>query len=135
MKIVPGTSGPALMSVRTTLAPSFEKSFAASRPMPLDAPVMMQILSFSRMAPPSDDFEVPFQLPAGHRVPELGPLPAPGPDEMIDEGLPEEVARDRRPLEAVRRLGQGAGQAGDGRVLVGASGDRGVLECHLVVEA
>src|SRR5690349_7770911 len=103
MKTVPGTSGPSLMSVRTTFAPSLANSFAASSPMPLEAPVMMHDLSFS-LINPSDDLEVALQFPVGDRVRELRPFPLARADEMVHEGLAEKLPGDGRLGHPRRRL-------------------------------
>src|SRR5437868_5529570 len=65
----------------------------------------------SKFMAASDDLEVALQFPIGHAVEPLAPLPFAGRGEVIDEGIAEPVARDRRLLEDSRGLDQRARRA------------------------
>src|SRR6185436_13408313 len=56
----------------------------------------------------SNDLEIALQFPVGHTVEPLPPLPLARRGEVVDEGVAEPIARDRRLPEVAGGLDQGA---------------------------
>src|SRR5512132_91997 len=91
-------------SATTTAAPSFAKRSAASRPMPLPAPVINATLSFKRIG--SDPLEEARALPAGDDLVELPLLGAQVVEVVVHDGVAEGGARERAPLQVRDRLAE-----------------------------
>src|SRR5215470_277602 len=109
-----------LMSHTTMRAPSAAKRTAASRPIPMPAPVIRAIL-FVSLFGILDPFKEPHELPVGDGLVE-GLLLEPAVVEVVlDDSLAEGLARQLRALQLVERLAQRLGHLAELGVLVGVA--------------
>src|SRR5438034_1932039 len=94
-----------LMSHTTTRAPSAAKRTAASRPMPMPAPVISAVLPLS-LSGILDSLEEPHELPVGDGLVEGLLLETAMVQVVLHHGLAEGLARQLGALQLVERLAQ-----------------------------